>query len=69
MRVKLRRIELGLTQEELSQKVNIARARIVEVEKGYYENLRLREMKKIAEVLKTTIYPLFLEGGGVDDFK
>ncbi|MDY3361221.1 MAG: helix-turn-helix transcriptional regulator [Clostridium celatum] len=69
MRVKLRRIELGLTQEELSQKVNIARARIVEVEKGYYENLRLREMKKIAEVLKTTIYHLFLGGGGVDDFK
>lgn len=69
MRVKLRRIELGLTQEELSQKVNIARARIVEVEKGYYENLRLREMKKIAEVLKTTICHLFLGGGGVDDFK
>lgn len=61
MRVKLRRIELGLTQEEFSQKVNIARVRIVEVEKGRYENLRLREMKKIAEVLKTTVSDLFFK--------
>lgn len=61
MNIKLRRIELGLTQEEFSQKVNIARVRIVEVEKGHYENLRLREMKKIAEVLKTTVGELFFK--------
>lgn len=63
MNVKLRRIELGLTQEEFSRKVNMARFRISEIEKGSYDygNLRLREMKKISEVLKIPINELFFK--------
>lgn len=61
MKIKLRRIEIGLTQEEFSKRARMARCRIVDLEKGNYENLRLREMKKVAEILNSTVEELFLK--------
>lgn len=63
MRIKLMRIKIGLTQEEFSKKAKMARNRIVDLEKGNYENLRLREMKKIAQILNSTVEELFLKEG------
>lgn len=59
-KLKLKRIELGLTQDEFTKKLKIGKNRVVSLEKGDYENLRLREMKKIAQVLNSTIEELFL---------
>ena len=63
MKIKLRRIELGLTQDEFSKMTRIAKCRMVSLERGNYENLRLREMKKIAQVLNSTIEELFFKEG------
>lgn len=63
MKVKLKRMELGLTQEEFSKRARMARCRIVDLERGNYENLRLREMKKIAEILNSTVEQLFFKEG------
>ena len=62
-KLKLKRIELGLTQDEFTKKLKIGKNRVVSLEKGDYENLRLREMKKIAQVLNSTIEELFLKEG------
>ena len=61
MKIKFKRMELGLTQEEFTKKLKMARNRIVDLEKGNYENLRLREMKKIAQILNSTVEELFLK--------
>ena len=61
MKIKFKRMELGLTQEEFTKKLKMARNRIIDLEKGNYENLRFREMKKIAQILNSTVEELFLK--------
>lgn len=63
MEIKLQRIRLGLTQEDFAKKIQMARARVVQLERGNYDSLRFREMKKIAKVLNSTVEELFLKEG------
>lgn len=63
MEIKLQRIRLGLTQEDFAKKIQMARARVVQLERGNYDSLRFREMKKIANVLNSTVQELFFKEG------
>ena len=49
-----KRHELGLTQEELAQKVGISRGMLAMVERGT-KQVNLRLAKKLAEVFKCTV--------------
>lgn len=54
-RIKERRLELGMTQEELADKVGFkARASVSRLEGGD-RNIPLSKLKKLAEVLETTV--------------
>ena len=57
--IKLYRQRLGLTQEQLAQKVNVRRETIVFLEQGKY-NPSLKLAHDVAVVLKTTIDKLFI---------
>ena len=59
MNVLLARIKKQMTQKELATLVGIGPAKLVEAEKGNYENLRFKEMKKIAQILDSTVQELF----------
>jgi len=70
MRTKMKeyRAALGLTQEELAERVQVRRETIVFLEKGRY-NPSLRLAHAVARVLGTTVDELFSfadeEGGGI----
>lgn len=54
-RIKERRLDLGMTQEELADKVGFkARASVSRLEGGD-RNIPLSKLKKLAEVLETTV--------------
>lgn len=60
MRIKQRRIELGLTQMELAQRMHYtSKAAICKIEKGDY-NLTTERVKKLATALECE--PAFLMG-------
>ena len=59
MTIKLARIKLGLTQKELARKFGISHVNLSRIEKGNYENIILKTMKKLAKALDTTIQDLF----------
>lgn len=63
MKVKLRRIELGILQQDLAEDLGIARATLYRIEKGDYENLKIGLAKKIAAALDTTVEELFFKEG------
>lgn len=56
--IKKRRLELGLTQEELAQQVGARRETIVFLEAGKY-NPSLKLAAAVSRVLKTPIEDLF----------
>ena len=66
-KIKEYRATLGLTQEELAERVQVRRETIVFLEKGKY-NPSLRLAHGVAKVLGTTVDALFSfedeEGGG-----
>ncbi len=57
-RIKEIRNKIGLTQEELAEKVGVRRETIVFLEQGKY-NPSLQLAHAVAKVLKTTIDALF----------
>lgn len=59
MNVKIRRIMQGLSQKELAKKVGVSNVTIVKIEKEKIDNVKLGTLKKIAEVLETTVQELF----------
>lgn len=59
MKIKLKRISMGLTQKELANKVGISHVTLSRIEKGSYENITLRTMLKLADALDTTVQELF----------
>ena len=59
LNIKLKRISKGLIQKELAHKVGISHVTLSRIEKGAYENITLRTMLKLAEVLDTTVQELF----------
>lgn len=60
MNIKLKRISINLTQKELAKKAGISNVTLSKFEKGNYENITLKTMKKIAKALGTTVEELFL---------
>ena len=67
MKVKLARIQSGLTQVQLRQKIKkeydlgLSPNTLVEIERGNYDNLKLSTLKKIAAALNSTVQDLFFE--------
>lgn len=58
-KIKERRIELGMTQEELGNKVGVQRAAINKYEKNIVENIKRSTQEKLAEALGLSPAELF----------
>lgn len=59
-KLKLKRLENDLTQSLLASISGISRNKIIEIEKGNYQNIKLKEMRLLADVLNSSIEELFL---------
>lgn len=53
-RIKARRLELGLTLEEVSDKLDIGRSTLHKYESGTISNIPTDKIEKLAKILKTT---------------
>ncbi|NRT78639.1 helix-turn-helix transcriptional regulator [Clostridium beijerinckii] len=60
MSVKIRRIMKKLSQKELAKVVGISNVTLVKIEKGNFDNVKFGTLKKIAELLDSSIEELFL---------
>lgn len=60
LKLKLKRIEKGLTQKQLREILKISPGKMVAIEKGEYRNLNLELMEKISKALETPVADLFL---------
>ena len=59
MNLKLKRISMGLTQEQLRKRAKVGLNTIVALEKGNIDGVRVGTLKKIADALNTTVVELF----------
>ena len=59
-KLKLKRLENDLTQSLLASISGISRNKIIEIEKGNYKNIKLKDMRLLADVLNSSIEELFL---------
>ena len=62
-RIKERREELRMTQEELAQKSGVSRQTISSLETGKYENVLVGTLAAIANALGTTVDKIFTLDG------
>lgn len=60
--IREKRIEFGMTQEELSQKVNVSRQTIISLEKGRYKP-SLVLAHKLAQIFHCKIEDIFIFEG------
>lgn len=60
--VKLKRIEKGYTVKEFSQMLQISREYLRLIENGKARNPSIDLMKKISEMLDTSVLELFFQG-------
>lgn len=58
-KIKERREELKMTQEELAQKSGVSRQTISSIENGKYENALVGTLAAIANALDTTVDKIF----------
>ena len=61
MNVKLARIKKGISQKKLCEIVHTSPKKLVDIERGNYDNVTLKLMKKIAIALDSTVEELFLK--------
>ena len=59
MNVKIARIKKNLTQKELAKLVGISNVTVVKIEKGNFNNVKFGILKKIAEILDSSVQELF----------
>lgn len=59
MNVKIARIKKGLTQAELCKIVKTSPKKLVDIERGNYDNVTKSLMERIAKALDTTAQKLF----------
>ena len=59
-KLKLKRLENDLTQSLLASISGISRNKIIEIEKGNYQNIKLKDMRLLADVINSSIEELFL---------
>lgn len=61
LNLKLARIRAGVKQKDLAKELHISPATLIKWEKGIeIENIRLKTMKQVAELLNSSIKELFL---------
>ncbi|KAJ50046.1 putative transcriptional regulator [Clostridium tetanomorphum] len=60
MKIKLKRIEKGIKQQDFAKMLGISKATLVKIEKEEYD-IRLSLMKKISELLETPVQELFFD--------
>lgn len=61
MNLKIARIKKGIKQIDLARKIHVSPATLIKWEKGVeLDNIRLGIMKKMAELLDSSIEELFL---------
>ena len=58
-KVKEKRLELKLTQEELAKEAGISRNVIIQIENGHDLNLTKSTMQSIAKALNSTVTKIF----------
>lgn len=58
-KIKEKRIEKGMTQEELAEKSGISRASILSYENGTAKNITVKNLESIADALNCKIEELF----------
>ena len=58
--IKMKRVELGLTQEELAEKLGLQKSAIAKYENGRVENIKRSILKKMSELFNCS--PSFLMG-------
>ena len=58
-KVKEKRLELKLTQEELAKEAGISRNVIIKIENGHDLNLMKSTMQSIAKALNSTVTQIF----------
>ena len=58
-KIKERRAELRMTQEELAQKSGVSRQTISSIETGKYDNVLVGTLAAIATALDTTVDKIF----------
>lgn len=61
MRIKLKRIEMGLTQDELAAKSGVSRTTISLIERGVAESTKTSTLEKLAKALECTVQEIFFE--------
>jgi len=61
MNLKMERIRRGMTQAELRKLTKLSPNKIVQIEKGNIENVRVRDLQCIAEAIGIPVCQLFPE--------
>jgi putative transcriptional regulator len=61
LKLKFRRMERKLTQQELADKVGISRYYLSALERNKVKNPSIQVMKKISEILEMTVQELFFD--------
>lgn len=61
MNMKIRRIQMGLTQRDLCEILSMSNATIVKIEKGELDGIRIGTLTKVANALGMSIKELFFE--------
>jgi len=64
-RIKSRRIELGLTQKDVAEKLGVKDATVQRYESGNIKNLKQEKISKLSEIL--CVKPEWLMGWNKDD--
>lgn len=59
MKVKLLRISKHITQKELAKMVGVSHVTIARIEKDMIDTVKIGTLKKVANVLDTTVQELF----------
>lgn len=60
MKVKLKRIELGINQKELAKKVDISNVTLGKIERGEYKEMRFITLVNLSKVLGLDFAETFL---------
>ncbi len=61
MNLKIERMRRGMTQAELRKRTRLSPNKVVQIEKGNIEDVRVRDLQRIAEVIGIPVCQLFPE--------
>ena len=61
-KIKLYRLEKGMTQEELGKKLGVGKAAVQKYESGQVQNLKSAHIKKLCELFNKTPWDFIFDG-------